>query len=278
MRRRRKIADLNPRTMPGPGDFDPPEDPPEVDPDEVLALVEDDRALAVNIWLCEEDGDSWGGLDDDWTDDDVSAVLRDYLSHFSWDDGALIIRRSVPVAVVGMSEGWAAPVVVRLPDHGEAADGAVRVTLTPADLRALGHVDGEQGIASTIRAVVGERDALRAALDDVARRLCGRGWGNERDGAAPHLHDHEIAGRVDDVLVALHRAEEERADALAEGDALRAEVERLRKAALRAIEVAFRSGNQYGHEATAEGQWCSEPDFDGAEDYLADALAEVSDG
>jgi len=59
---------------------------------------------------------------------------------------------------------------------------------------------------------------------------------------------------------------------------LRAEVERLRAAALRAIEVAFRGGNQYGHEATAEGWWCSEPDFGGAEDYLADALAEVSDG
>jgi len=54
--------------------------------------------------------------------------------------------------------------------------------------------------------------AVGEALDDVARRLCERGWGHERDGAAPYLHDHEIAGRVDDVLVALHRCEEERDD------------------------------------------------------------------
>jgi hypothetical protein len=105
-------------------------------------------------------------------------------------------------------------VVVRLPVDDP---GAARVTLTPADLRTLGHEPGEQGIASTIRAVVDERDALRTALNEAARRLFGQ------DGTAPHVHDHEVLARLDDVLV-------ERA-------ALRAEVERLRAEVAQAASV-----------------------------------------
>jgi len=257
------MGDINPSTMRGPGDFEPPEgpDPVEGRAEDVMAMVAGNWGEAPSVDLHEEDGVWLREIGLDWTDARASERLLEHMADHRMDECALIVRRSVPIAVVGMREGWAEPVVVRLPDPGEARPSAVRVMLTPADLRAIGHVDGEQGIASSIRAVVSERDALRARLDEREADMHAR----IRVG-----YDATVA---DCWRAAIAKVEAER-------DALRAEVARLRAAAIRAITAAWSSGYA-ACDADADDGETIPPDYElgevEASEYL-DEQMEVSDG
>jgi len=82
--------------------------------EEVLAMT-NEAMLAISEALCEADRDVWHALDDAWTEDGVSEPARSYLDDRMWNKAVLVVRRSIPVAVVGMKAGWDSPVVVHLP-------------------------------------------------------------------------------------------------------------------------------------------------------------------
>lgn len=194
---------------------------------EVMAMLGED-ALLSQWWIVASDGYFRGEV----PESDALAELRESCP----GEGAGLLFRADAVAAVGMMEGWAEPVVVRLPRPSEAerSPGVPRhiAHALAQATRAIAEDDGARlctvnehiqplvdAAVARVRGVEAERDALRSTLDDVARRLCRRGWGHERDGAAPHLHDHEIGGRVDDVLVALWRTLEERSSLAGEVEA-----------------------------------------------------------
>jgi len=159
----KRLSDLNPRTMRGPGDFGPPDEPDEIEgtEEEVLAML---RAPArrVEHYIADEHGD-W---DHAITPDADGMVSDALLRQIARSEGATVIVRCAPIAVVGMREGWAAPVVVRL---AETPLDVAAERLTTHYEKCCDALDDER---AEVRQLRGEVVRLRAA----ALRAIAQAW------------------------------------------------------------------------------------------------------
>ena len=248
----------NDRDLPGYGDCSPPDEPVtrEGTEDEVLAMCDADALATVDL-LAEVDGDMYGDLSDGWTDTNVINALRDYhtVGLGRHTRAPLVVRRSIPVAVVGMAEGWESPVVVRLPDpvveerdQLQATVEAIKALLDARDVPTEQVIDHETDEGTMCEAVeldtsgrvmlvLGALAVATRTLDAACEALDGGSVGP--DGLAAAIRD------VMRVAVARHEQEQALRE---ERDRLRA---RLRATCQTAVEAIGAPGPMNAEEAVA---------------------------